>query len=109
MKWVVDECVSIRYPDKYLGSNFIKSIDVVGPGACDRAVLSLTRRLRRGLITADRRFSDIAVRDAKTVIYHKPDGTRFKIKLTRKKLRPLLTKSVRLTNYVLENDKVVIP
>jgi len=106
---IVDECVSIHYPDKYSGSNFIKSIDVVGPGASDDKVLSLVGRLKGGLITRDRKFAIHALWDAKTVIYHKPDGTRIQIKPNRKKLRPMVTQSMRITNYLRENDKVVIP
>jgi len=109
MKYVVDECITIHYPENYLGSNFIKSIDVVGPGANDDKVLSLAVRLKCGLITRDRKFAIHALWDAKSVIYHKPDGTRIQIKPNKKKLRPMVTQSMRITNYLRENDKVVIP
>ena len=109
MKYVVDECVTILLPDKYSGSNFIKSIDFVGRGASDDKVLSLVRRLRGGLITRDRKFAIHALWDAKTVIYHKPDGTRIQIKPNRRKLRSMVTEGTRLTKYCAENDQVIIP
>ena len=109
MKFVVDECISIHYPDKYSGSNYIKSIDVVGCGASDDKVLALVRRLRCGLVTRDRKFAIHALWDAKTVIYHKPNGARIQIKPNKRKLRPIFPESVRLTNYALENEEVVIP
>ena len=109
MKYVVDECVSIKWPNEYLGSNYIKSLDILGPGVKDSSILSMTRKLKRGLVTADRKFANEAVWHAKTVIYHKSDGTRFKMKFTRKKLRSMPPQSVRLTKYCAENDKVVIP
>jgi len=109
MKYVVDECVTIRYPNNYTGSNYIKSIDIVGCGASDDKVLSLVRKLRRGLITRDRKFAIHALWDAKTVIYHKPNGTRIQIKPNRRKLRSMVTDETRLTKYCAENDQVVIP
>ena len=109
MKYVIDECVSILLPNKYSGSNFIKSIDVVGCGACDEKVLGLVKRLRGGLITRDRKFAIHALWDAKTVIYHKPDGTRIQIKPNRTKLSSMVPQGVRLTNYLRATNQVVIP
>ena len=109
MKWVVDECVSIKWPNEYSGSNYIKSIDILGPGVKDSNIMSVTRKLKRGLVTADNEFANHAIWCIKTVIYHKSDGTRFKMKLTRRKLRPMVTQGRRITNYLRENDKVVIP
>ena len=107
--WIVDECVSINWPNEYSGSNFIKSIDVVGCGATDDKVLSLVGRLKRGLVTADRKFAMRAVWDNKTVIYHRHNGVRTYIKTTKKKLRSIPDPGYLLTHYVLENDQVVIP
>ena len=109
MKYIVDESITIHYPDKYSGSNYTKSIDVVGRGASDDKILSVVRKTKRGLITRDRKFAIHALWAAKTVIYHKSDGTRIQIKPNRKKLRPWVTDGTRLTNYALENDQIVIP
>lgn len=109
MKYVVDECVSIKWPNEYLGSKYIKSIDILGPGVNDGSIMSVTRKLKRGLVTADRKFANQAIWYIKTVIYHKPDGTRFKMKFTRKKLHSMIPQGIHLTNYILENDEVVIP
>ena len=107
--WVVDECITINWPNEYSSSNFIKSIDVVGCGATDDKVLSLVGRLKRGLITADRKFAMRAVWDNKIVIYHRPNGDRTYIKPTKKKLRPIPAQGHLVTHYLMQNDQIVIP
>ena len=109
MKYVVDECVSINCPNQYSGFNFIKSIDVVGCGATDDKVLSLVGRLKRGLVTADRRFAMRAVWDNKAVIYHRTNGDRTYIKITKKKLRSIPAQGYLVTHYLMQNDQVVFP
>ena len=109
MKYVVDECVSINWPNEHSSSNFIKSIDVVGCGATDNKVLSLVGRLKRGLVTADRRFAMRAVWDNKAVIYHRTNGVRTYIKTTKKKLRPIPAQGHLVTQYLMQNNTVVRP
>ena len=109
MKYVVDECISINWPNEYSGSNFIKSIDVVGCGATDDKVLSLVGRLKRGLITSDRRFAMRAVWDNKAVIYHRTNGVRTYIKPTKKKLRSIPAQGHLVTHYLMQNDQIIIP
>ena len=109
MKYVVDECVSISWPNEYSGSNFIKSIDVVGCGATDDRVLSLVGRLKRGLVTSDRRFAMRAVWDDKAVIYHRINGDRTYIKPMKKKLRSIPAQGYLVTHYLMQNDQIIIP
>ena len=109
MKYVVDECVSIHWPNEYSSSNFIRSIDVVGCGATDDKVLSLVGRLKRGLVTSDRKFAMMAVWDNKAVIYHRTNGVRTYIKTTKKKLRPIFQRSQLATHYLMQNNDVVRP
>ena len=109
MKYVVDECVSISWPNEYSGSNFIKSIDVVGCGATDDRVLSLVGRLKRGLVTSDRRFAMRAVWDDKAVIYHRTNCVRTYIKPVKKKLRSIPAQGYLVTHYLMQNDQIIIP
>ena len=103
MKYLYDECVSCR--DVFEGRNFIQSIDVVGKGATDEKVGDYAVKNNMLLITSDIKFALNMLIQSKPVIF-KNGGDYTLIKPKTEKSRKY---SDPITNYLLENDQVVIP
>ena len=52
--FVLDECMTMK--KHYATGNFVKSTDVIGPGASDEEVFELAKKLKVPVITKDKLF-----------------------------------------------------
>jgi len=107
---LLDECLtcdfSLTYP---ITKQFPRSVDVLGEGAKDKEILDYILKQNYGLVTADIRFSLLALWNNVPVIFHKYDGFRCYIRPSSKQLERVICRNERITNYLLQHDEVVIP
>ena len=104
-KFIVDECVSIH--GKSYRDGYLKSIDVLGPGASDDLVLKLVEKHGCGLITYDKVLMIRTLMANHPVNFHRQEGGGMVF------LKPDLEAGRKngdpLTAYILDNDQVVRP
>ena len=103
-KFIVDECVSIH--GKSYRDGYLKSIDVLGPGASDDLVLKLVEKHGCGLITYDKVLMIRTLMANHPVNFHRQEGGMVFLKPDLESGRKI---GDPLTAYILENDQVVIP
>jgi len=100
-KYLLDECVCENIG--LGGSDFIRSVDVLGTGASDAKVWKLVKKTNSMLVTNDKRFLFDALSNNKPVWYYAKGII----------IRPRITKNYKysdvISHYSEKTGEIVIP
>ena len=108
IKYLVDECVSFKSTGLNK-RNAIRSREILPPGTSDDEILKAVQKHNLLLITADLRFAFKTSFTTKKVYYVTQDGERYRLTAKLVAINYFRYQNKKLTNYLKENETIVIP
>lgn len=108
-KFLIDECITLHWPHIVNDlKDYVTSVNIVGVGAPDEAVLKAAVKSGRTLVTCDIRLTLNAIIANHKVLFQKQNGKRYFIQGNSKKIKRVCLID-NLTRFLLEQRKIIIP
>ena len=108
IKYLVDECVSFKATG-LTKRNAIKATEILSKGCPDDEILKVVQKHRLHLITADLRFALKTSFTTGKAFYETQDGERYRLTAKLVAVNSFRNQNKKLTNYLKENDTIIIP
>jgi len=108
IKYLLDECVSFKTTG-LTKRNAITSKEILPTGTPDDEILKAIQKHNLLLITADLRFSFKTSITTGKAFYQTQDGERYRLTAKLVAINYFRYQNKKLTNYLKENETIVIP